>query len=43
MAQSAGDAECTDYFSADRSDPHHECPAYDTKQSDSEAPWMLEL
>ena len=36
--------EYTDFFSAERKDPlPNECPAYDTKQSDGEAPVMLEL
>ena len=40
MAQSAGAVEYTDCFSA--SPLPNECPAYDTKQSNSEVPVMLE-
>ena len=42
-AQPAGVVECTDCFSADRQYPTTECPGYDTKQSDVEAPVLLEL
>ena len=37
-AQSAGAVEYTDCFSAVGWDSHDECPGYDTKQSDGEAP-----
>ena len=40
MAPSAGAAEYTDCISADSP---NKCPGYDTKQSDGEAPVMLEL
>ena len=43
MAQSAGAAEYTDCFSVEGQDFSNECPRYDTKQSDGEAPVMLEL
>ena len=43
MAQSAGFVEYTDCVSREDQDFHHECPGYDTKQSDDEAPVMLEL
>ena len=33
----------TDCVSAERQDPTNKCPEYDTKQSDGEAPVMLEL
>ena len=39
MAQSAGATEYTDCFFAER----EECPWYNTKQSDREAPVMLDL
>ena len=42
-AQSAGVVEYTDFFSAEGKDFPNECPDYDTKQSDSEAPVNLEL
>ena len=42
MTQSAGAAEYTDCFSAEGWDSSNECPGYDTKQSDNEAPVMLE-
>ena len=38
-----GVAEYTDCISAEGKTPSYECPAYDTKSSDSEAPVMLEL
>ena len=37
------DTECTDLISAVESDSPKECPGYDTKQSDGEAPRMLDL
>ena len=41
-AQSAGAVEYTDCTFAERLDPPpNECPGYDTKQSDSEAPEVL--
>ena len=44
FAQSAGAVEYTDCTSAEGWDPPpHECPAYDTKQSDGEVPAVLEL
>ena len=43
MAESAGAAEYTVCFSAKRYDSPNECPEYDTKQSDGEAPVILEL
>ena len=43
LVQSAGVAEYTDCISAEGKDFPDECPAYDTKQSDGEAPVMLEL
>ena len=44
VAQSAGAVEYIDCFSAEGQDPlPNECPRYDTKQSDSEVPVMLEL
>ena len=43
MAQSCGALESTDSFSAKGQDSPSECLAYDTKQSDGEAPVMLEL
>ena len=44
MAQSAGAVEYTNCISAEESDlPPNECPEYDIKQSDAEAPVMLEL
>ena len=42
LAQSAGAVEYTDCFSAE-GNPHNECTGYDTKQSDSKVPVMLEL
>ena len=36
-------AEYTDYIFAEGYDSLNKCPAYDTKQSDVEAPLMLEL
>ncbi len=43
MSQLAGAAEYTNCISAEGSHSSHECPGYDTKQSDSEVPVMLEL
>ena len=44
LAQSAGPVEYTDYTSAEGYNPPlHECPRYDTKQSDGVVPVMLEL
>ena len=45
IAQSAGAVEYTDSFSAEGLDSPtaNECPVYDTKQSDGEAPVMLDL
>ena len=40
---SAGAAEYSDSISAEGQDSPNECPAYNTKQSDGEAPVMLEL
>ena len=42
FAQSAAAVEYTDSTSAE-SKTHHECPGYGTKQSDGEAPVMLEI
>ena len=43
-AQSAGAVEYTDYPSAKgKTPPHNEYPGYDCKQSDNEAPIMLEI
>ena len=43
--QSAGAVEYTNYISAEGQDipTLNECPGYDIKQSDGEAPEMLEL
>ena len=35
--------EYTNYISAEPEDSSNDCPGYDTKQSDGEAPVMLEL
>ena len=44
IAQSTGAVEYTDCTFAEGEDPPpNECPRYDTKQSDGEAPVMLEL
>ena len=43
LVQLAGAAEYTDCTSAEGKDSTNECPRYDTKQSDGEAPVMLEL
>ena len=41
MAQSAGDVKYTGCFTAERLDSPNECPGYDTKQSDDEAPLIF--
>ena len=43
MAKSAGTVEYIDCIAAEGQDFPNECPRYDTKQSDSEVPVMLEL
>ena len=43
MAQLTGAAEYTDRISVKEYDSPIECPGYDNKQSDSEAPVILEL
>ena len=43
MAHSTRAAECTVYIFAEGQDSPYKCSGYDTKQSDSEAPVMLEL
>ena len=43
IIQPAGALEYTDCISAEGYDSPNECPGYDTKQSDSEVPVMLEL
>ena len=43
LAQLAGAVEYTDCFSIEGLDHPNEYPAYDTKQSDSEVPVMMEL
>ena len=43
MALSAGDAEHTDWISAEGKDFSNDCPGYDTKQADCEVPVMLEF
>ena len=43
IALSAGAVEYTNCASAEGKDPPHECPGYDTKQSDGEVPVMLGL
>ena len=43
MAQSAVAAEYTDCISAEELDSTNKCPGYETKQSDGDAPAMLEL
>ena len=43
IAQLAGAVEYTDCFSAEGLDPLNRCPGYDTKQSDGEAPVIIEL
>ena len=41
MAQSDGAVEYTHCICVERLDSSNECPRYDTKQSDDEAPVML--
>ena len=43
VALSAGSVECTDSFSLKGHDSPNECQRYDSKQSDGEAPVMLEV
>ena len=43
LAQTVVALECTDCISAERSDSPNECPAYDTKQYDGDAPVMQKL
>ena len=45
LCPAAGAVEYTDCFSAEEYDtpPPNECSVYDTKQSDSEVPVMLDL
>ena len=43
MAQSAWALVHTDWISAEGQDSPNKCPGYDTKQSDGDAPLMLEL
>ena len=43
MAQSPDTAEYTDCISADGKDSPNECSTYNSRQSDGEAPVMLEL
>ena len=43
LAQSAGSSEYTDCISTERKNSPNECPEYDTKQYDGDAPVMLEL
>ena len=43
LAQLVVAAEYTDCISAEESDFPNECPRYDTKQSNSETPVILEL
>ena len=44
MKEKASAAEYTDFISAEGQDPsHNECQGYDIKQSDGEAPIMVEL
>ena len=43
MAHSVGAAEYTNCISAEEWDFSNECPVYDTKQFDGEAPVMLQL
>ena len=43
MALSTGAVEYTDRMSEEEKDYANECPVYETKQSDGEAPVMLEL
>ena len=43
FAQSAGAVEYTNHLCRGVRPPNNECPDYDTKQSDSEVPILLEL
>ena len=43
IAQFAGAAEYTDYISTEREDSPSKCSGYNNKQSDGEAPMILEL
>ena len=43
LAQSGGAVKYTHCISAEKQAFPDECPGYDTKQSDSETPVMLEL
>ena len=43
FAQSTGAVEYTDCYSIEELDSPNECPRYDPKQSNGEAPVMLEL
>ena len=43
MVQSVKAVEYTNCISAEGKDSPYECPGYDTKQSDGEAPIMLEF
>ena len=43
IAKSAKAVEYTGYISAEGEDPVKKCPFYGIKQSDNEAPVMLEL
>ena len=43
MVQSAGAIEYTDCISAEGLDSRNDCPRYEIKQSDGEAPVMLKL
>ena len=43
IAQFAEAVEYTECISAEGLDPTNECPGYDTKQSDGEAPLVLEI
>ena len=43
QTQSAGTVEYTDCISAERYDSLNECPRYDIKQSDVEAPVMMQF
>ena len=43
VVQSAGAVEYTNYISAEEYDSLYKCSGFDTKQSDNEAPVILEL
>ena len=43
MALSAGAVEYTDWISEERKDSLDGCPVYDTKQSDGEAPVVVDM